>query len=71
MDTETARADIDFIRDVLRRTQARIDTHSFHSVHWGAIVLVWYPAANYFCSRERYDVSTALTIGCVVVGTLF
>ncbi len=71
MDRETAHTDIDFIRDVLQRTQARIDTHSFHSVHWGAIVLIWYPAANYFCSRERYDVSTALTIGCVIVGALF
>ncbi|MBC8423466.1 hypothetical protein H8E07_05035 [bacterium] len=71
MNRDAASADMAYIRDVMRRTQARIDTHSFHSVHWGAIVLVWYPLANWFCSHERYDVSLALTIGCAVAGGLF
>lgn len=71
MDRDTAATDMAYIRDVMRRTQARIDTHAFHSVHWGAIVLLWYPLANWFCSRGRTDVSQILTIGCVAAGVLF
>jgi hypothetical protein len=70
MDSDTARADVAYIRDVMQRTRARIDPHAFHGVHWGAIVLLWYPLANWFCSRGRYDASAALTGGCFLLGTL-
>ena len=39
MDKGTVVADIDFIKDIVRRSHRRIDGHCFHSVHWGLIVL--------------------------------
>ena len=46
----TAARDLAYIRDVLERTSRRVDPHAFHYVHWGAIVLVWYPLATW-CTR--------------------
>lgn len=53
MDRQQAASDLEFVRDVLRRTHARVDTHAFHFVLWGAIVLVWYPLANWLQDREN------------------
>jgi len=44
MDAAGAADDLSFIRTVMERAQRRIDPHAFHFVHWGAIVLVGYPA---------------------------
>ena len=46
MDAAGAADDLTFIRAVMDRAQRRIDPHAFHFVHWGALVLVWYPALN-------------------------
>jgi len=46
-----AQADAAFLRDLLARAQRRVDPHAFHVVHWGAIVLVWYPLVNWFQDR--------------------
>lgn len=46
--THDAARDLKLIREVLERTEQRIDPHAFHFVWWGAIVLVWYPLANLF-----------------------
>ena len=46
-DTSRAADDLQFIRSVMNRTHRRIDPHAFHFVLWGAIVLVWYPLANW------------------------
>jgi hypothetical protein len=44
-------SDVEFLRGLLARAQRRVDPHAFHVVHWGAIVLVWYPLANWFQER--------------------
>ena len=56
MDKGTVVKDIDFIKDIVRRSHRRIDGHCFHSVHWGLIVLVWYPLINYFAGRTEVAV---------------
>ncbi len=46
MEARAAEQELQFIRRVIERTQRRVDPHAFHFVHWGAIVLVGYPAIN-------------------------
>ncbi len=48
MDRHSAIKDLDFIRELVRKTDLHIDPHAFHFVHWGAIVLIWYPLAHWF-----------------------
>jgi hypothetical protein len=57
MNTETAGpdGDLQFIRRVMERSQARIDPHAFHFVLWGALVLVAYPLANWADLAGRGD----------------
>jgi len=62
--------DIRFIRQVLERTQARIDPHAFHFVLWGALVLVCYPLTNWFELMGRGDLGTWAGLGMLAVGTL-
>jgi hypothetical protein len=60
--------DLAFIRDVMRRTEQRVDPHAFHYVHWGLIVLVWYPLANAFELQGRLAAMTWLGVGALVAG---
>ncbi|MEM8885124.1 MAG: hypothetical protein AAGD14_13730 [Planctomycetota bacterium] len=48
MPEATVHEDLRYIREVLTRTQARIDPHAFHFVLWGGLVLVAYPLLNWF-----------------------
>lgn len=57
--------DLQFIRQIIARTQARIDPHAFHFVLWGALVLVAYPLANWFDLRDRGDLRN-WTIGTML-----
>lgn len=45
-DAETAREELRHLDQLLARTRSRVDPHAFHYVHWGIIVLIWYPLAN-------------------------
>ncbi len=45
--------DLQFIRRIMERTQARIDPHAFHFVLWGVLVLVAYPLANWADLADR------------------
>jgi len=65
---ERARDDLRYLDDLVRRTQARLDPHAFHFVHWGAIVLVWYPIANALQRAERFAAMAALGAGALVLG---
>ena len=47
MDAARAERELDLIRDVIARTRRQVDPHAFHYVHWGWIVLIWYPVANW------------------------
>jgi hypothetical protein len=68
MQPEAARDELAVIQDVLQRTRARVDPHLFHCVHWGAIVLVWYPLANYFQDQEQFGWMLRLGIAAVALG---
>ena len=70
MDTQSAVRDIDFIKQVVRRTHANVDAHAFHTVIWGAIVLVWYPLANWFQDQENFRAMIYLGVGSVVCGMI-
>lgn len=61
--------DLHFIRDVLARTEARVDPHAFHFVMWGALVLVCYPLLNWFELGGRFRSMLWLGAGALVVGT--
>jgi hypothetical protein len=48
METAHAQQDLAFVKDIVQKTSQRIDAHAFHCEHWGLIVLIWYPLANWF-----------------------
>ena len=63
-----ASADLEFVRRIVARTDQRIDPHGFHFVHWGLIVLVWYPLSNYFALRGWTTGVLMLGIGAFALG---
>ena len=48
MDTIDPKTEIDFIKNIVAKTSQRIDAQAYHVVHWGLIVMIWYPLQNYF-----------------------
>ena len=72
MDPEKAAPaeDLQFIRRVLERTQARIDPHAFHFVLWGALVLVCFPLQNWFGLLGRGDLGNWCGLGMLAAGVL-
>ena len=68
MDRDTARDDLSFIRGILERTERTVDPHAFHYVSWGAIVLIWYPLANWFELRGDFQSMAAVGITSVALG---
>lgn len=72
METGTSRPeeDLQFIRGIVERTQARIDPHAFHFVLWGALVLVGYPLLNWFDLMDRGDLRTRVGLGMLALGVL-
>jgi len=68
MESTQATADLEFVRTVMDRTQRRIDTHAFHMIVWGCIVLIWYPLGNYFHSIGNKTAYFALIPICLVLG---
>ncbi len=72
MSAETAHPadDLQFIRRILERTQARIDPHAFHFVLWGALVFVAYPLGNWFDLKGRGDLRGWTIGGMLAAGAL-
>lgn len=68
MDRAGAGDELHFIEHLMRRTHDRIDPRGFHYVHWGVIVLVWYPLANLFQDLGRPWWQLPLGIGAVLLG---
>lgn len=58
MDSHAARRDLELVKDIVQRASQRIDAQAFHSVHWGVIVLIWFPLANYWESQGNMDAYT-------------
>jgi hypothetical protein len=65
---ESARADLDLVRGLVARAEMRIDPHAFHFVHWGLIVLVWYPLANVFERMGKTGWMVALGVASLALG---
>ena len=80
MDTANAQSDLALVKGIVQKTSQRIDAHAFHCVHWGLIVLLWYPLAN-LC-QQQYDIAPeaeksfwfawllGIGIGSVTLGSL-
>lgn len=68
MNAGSAIQDLDFIKNVVRRTDQRVDPHAFHYIHWGLIVLIWYPLSNLFEHQGRTNAMIWLGVGSVVLG---
>ncbi len=65
-----ASGDLGYIRDVLARTEARIDPHAFHFVMWGTLVLVCYPLLNWFELMHRPRWMLSIGVGGLVLGSV-
>lgn len=70
MDQDTANRDLELIRRVLDRTERRIDPHAFHYVHWGAIVLLWYPAMNYLGAHGPREAMLWVSVVAFALGSV-
>lgn len=68
MQPDAARQDLALIESILRKTQARVDPHLFHLVHWGAIVLIWFPLSNYLQNHDRMGWMLPLGIVALALG---
>jgi hypothetical protein len=69
-DTAGPAGDLEFIRRIVERTQARIDPHAFHFVVWGVLVLVAYPIANWCDLAGRGDLRTWVLAAMLGAGAL-
>ncbi len=54
MDAIAAQKDLEFIKSIVRMTSNRVDAQAFHFIHWGLIVLVWYPLGNWLWLENRH-----------------
>lgn len=63
-------SDLRLIRDLVARAEQRVDPHAFHFVHWGAIVMVWYPALTLLEHAGRKDLMLVVGCAALLVGTL-
>lgn len=66
MERTEAQSDLDFVKAIVHRTSQRIDAHAFHCVHWGWIVLIWYPLANWLWLQDMVP----WYVGTIVVSVL-
>ena len=68
MDSENAERELAFVKDIMQRTSQRVDAHAFHSVHWGVIVLVWYPLGNWFNQQNMMSWYIGISVASLLVG---
>jgi hypothetical protein len=69
MERAEAQRELAFLRELFERTRRRLDPHAFHFVHWGAIVLVWYPIGAWLQQQGRVD--DQLPLGAAALGLGF
>lgn len=70
MNSAVASSDLDLIKGIVQRSSQRIDSQAFHFVHWGIIVLVWYPLANWLILNGHNSWAIRVGIGSIVLGML-
>ncbi|MFQ5843937.1 MAG: hypothetical protein ACE5JG_03015 [Planctomycetota bacterium] len=68
MDHVEAARDLRYVREIVQRTERRIDPQAIHFVLWGALVFVWYPLSNYFWLQENPAWAIGVGVGAIVVG---
>jgi hypothetical protein len=68
MDPQRARDDLARIEEIVARTRLQIDPHAFHFVHWGLIVLAWFPLGNVLQLRGGGTPLVVLNAGAVLLG---
>jgi hypothetical protein len=68
VDPQRARDDLARIEEIVARTRQQIDPHAFHFVHWGLIVLVWFPLGNLLQLRGGGTPLVMLNAGAVLLG---
>jgi hypothetical protein len=68
MERTEAKRELAFLRELFERTRRRLDPHAFHFVHWGAIVLLWYPVANWLQLQGRFAEMVWVGGGAVALG---
>jgi hypothetical protein len=68
MEADRARRDLDLIRRVLDRSRRCVDPHAFHFVHWGAIVLAWFPISNLLVREGRFDLANVTGAASLLLG---
>lgn len=68
MEADRAGRDLELIRRVIDRSRRCVDPHAFHFVHWGAIVLVWFPLVNLLLREGRRDLALATAAASLLLG---
>lgn len=68
IDRDEARAEVRYLDELVQRARLRIDPHAFHYVHWGVIVLLWYPIDNWLRHQGAGGLRIGLGVGSVVLG---
>jgi len=63
----SAASDLEYVRRVIERTQARVDPHAFHFVLWGTLVLFVYPLLNWL-ETAAPDWRLPIGVAALVVG---
>ena len=69
MESAEANRELEFIQRIVERASLRIDAHGFHNVHWGIIVLLWYPLANVFERMGHPMWQIPLGVAAVALGS--
>ncbi|MCZ6571934.1 MAG: hypothetical protein ACE10D_09785 [Planctomycetota bacterium] len=67
---ERAARDLRYIRDIVKRTDRRIDPQALHFVVWGALVFLWYPLSNYFFLQDNVPWAIGIGIGAICIGSV-
>jgi len=70
MDSTQAKGDLRFVEELARRARAQIDPHAFHYVHWGLIVLVWFPLENWLQANGLGAWQIAVRVTSIALGVV-
>lgn len=62
--------DIEFIGQIIARSERRIDPQAIHFVVWGGLVMVWYPLLNYWQLQNKPQIISMVTGIALAVGIL-
>lgn len=70
MEQNNAAAELEFIAGVMRKTQSAVDPHAFHFILWGGLVMLCYPALNFFQLKEELAPMAWIGGSALLIGML-